>query len=164
MERVSHCGECGYDWAGRPEDAVAVVRGLPAELAGLVDESDERLRARRAPEVWSPLEYVAHTGDAIGWYTRRIQRVLTEERAVLDPFDWDAYTAEQRYQERRLEQVLDSVGKSCATFVGLLADPAAGWEREGIGSDGQPRTVTQLAHRAAHEACHHLRDIKLGLT
>lgn len=164
MERVSRCAECGYDWAGLPEDAVAVVSGLPAELAGLVDEPDVRLRARPAPEVWSPLEYVAHTGDAIGWYAQRIHRVLTEDRAALAAFDWDAYTESQRYRDRRLEDVLDEVAESCAAFVARLADqPEAMWAREGVGSDGQPRSVAQLAHRAAHEARHHLRDLRVGL-
>ncbi len=167
MERVSRCGECGYDWDGLPEDAVAVVRGLPAELSrwvGELGDDDERLRARPAPEVWSPLEYVAHTGDAIGWYAQRIHRVLTEDRAVLEAFDWDAYTESQRYRDRRLEDVLDEVAERCAAFVATLADPtAARWAREGVGSDGQPRSVAQLAHRAAHEARHHLRDLRVGL-
>lgn len=167
MERVSRCAECGYDWDGLPEDAVAVVRGLPAELSRLVGglgDDDERLRARPAPSVWSPLEYVAHTGDAIGWYSRRIHRVLTEDRAVLEAFDWDAFTESQRYRDRRLGDVLDEVGKGCAAFAAMLADrSAATWQREGRGSDGQPRTVAQLAHRAAHEARHHLRDARAGL-
>ncbi|MBM7789471.1 DinB family protein [Tenggerimyces flavus] len=164
---MSRCEECGYHWDGRPAEAIATIRELPAALSKVIGERgdrDERLRARPAPEVWSPLEYVAHTGDAIGWYEQRIHRVLTEDQPKLEPFDWDAYTEGQQYRERRLDEVLASVGWRCATFVELLENlPAATWQREGVGSGGQPRTVEQLAHRAAHEACHHLQDVRQQL-
>jgi hypothetical protein len=142
-----------------------VIGGFPDHLSRLllgVGDSDGRLRARPAAEVWSPVEYMAHTGDAIAWYAGRISRVLKEDRPALDPFDWDAHTAAQRYRERRLTDVLATVRGSCAGLAAELGTVTA-WEREGIGSDGTPRTVAQLADRAAHEARHHLRDIELGL-
>lgn len=166
---VSTCAECNYQWGGPPERAVVVVYRFPDHLSrlvldlGLLD-SDGRLRARPAAEVWSPLEYMAHTRDAIAWYSERIKRVLGEDRPALDSFDWDAFTATQRYHERRLTDVLATVRGTCATFaVELRALTLTAWRREGAGSDGSARTVAQLADRAGHEAHHHLRDIALGL-
>jgi hypothetical protein len=129
-----------------------------------IAETSRQLRTRPAAAVWSPLEYIAHTGEAIDWYAHRVKRVLTEHRPALEPFDWDAHTASQRYHERHLDNILDQVGRNCARLTATVADlSAAGWEREGTGSDGQPRTITQLVHRAAHEAQHHLHDIRAGL-
>jgi hypothetical protein len=162
---VTTCTECGYNWGGPPERAVVVIGGFPDHLSRLLlglRDSDGRLRARPAAEVWSPLEYLAHTGDAIAWYAERINRVLNEDRPALAPFDWDAHTATQRYHERRLTDVLATVRGTCASLTAELGTVTA-WEREGTGSDGTPRTVAQLADRAAHEARHHLRDIELGL-
>jgi hypothetical protein len=164
---VTACPECSYDWYGPPAGAVAVIGGLPNRLSRLlagVRDCDGRLRARPAADVWSPLEYLAHTGDAIAWYAGRISRVLTEDRPALDPFDWDAHTATQRYHERGLAEVLATVrGTSASLAADLGALTVTAWAREGIGSDGSARTVAQLADRAAHEAHHHLRDIELGL-
>jgi hypothetical protein len=160
---VTTCAECGYDRGGPPDHAVAVIAGFPDRVSRLaLRDGDGRLRARPAVEVWSPLEYLAHTGDAIAWYAGRIHRVRTEDRPALEPFDWDAHTAAQRYHERRLADVLADVRRTCA---GLTAELGAGtaWEREGIGSDGSARTVAQLADRAAHEVRHHLHDIEVGL-
>ena len=164
---VSACAECGYEWGGPPGDAVAVIGGFPDQLSRLVvdlglEDGDGRLRARHGAGVWSPLEYMAHTGDAIGWYAGRITRVLSEDRPALEPFDWDAYTAAQRYHERRLVDVLAGVRATCAGLAAELGSVTA-WAREGTGSDGSARTVAQLADRAAHEAHHHLRDIQHGI-
>jgi hypothetical protein len=166
---VTSCTECAYDWHGPPEYAVAVIDSFPGLLSRLllelgVRDDDHRLRARPAAEVWSPLEYMAHTGDAIAWYAERIARVLNEDRPVLNSFDWDAHTATQRYRERHLTDVLTKASGTCASLAAELASlTVAAWEREGTGSDGSARTVAQLTDRAAHEAQHHLRDIELGL-
>jgi DinB family protein len=164
---VTTCPECGYARACPPEQAVAVIGSFPDRLNRLLLDlglrDDDRLRARQAGGVWSPLEYIAHTGDAIAWYAARINRVLNEDRPVLEPFDWDAHTAGQRYHERRLTDVLGTVRGTCAGLIAELGAVTA-WGREGTGSDGSARTVAQLTDRAGHEAHHHLRDIELSAT
>lgn len=166
LPAVTRCAECGYDWAGEPAvDAIATFHGDVCRLLTGIADASPRLRTRPAATTWSPLEYLAHTGDAIDWYGRRVDRVLTEHRPALQPFDWDAHTAGQRYHERRLDDVLGDVARSCTRFTSRLAGLTAhDWARQGSGSDGRPRTVTQLVHRAAHEARHHLHDIRAGLT
>jgi hypothetical protein len=166
---VTSCTECTYDWGSPPEHAVAIIGGFPNYLSQLlldlgVRDGDGRLRARPAAEVWSPLEYMAHTGDAIAWYAARIARVVNEDRPALESFDWNAHTTAQRYHERHLADVLTNVSGACAGLsVELASLTLTAWKREGTGSDGSARTVAQLADRAAHEAQHHLRDIQLGL-
>lgn len=163
------CEECGYDSGGVRQAIVGVIGGCPSEILRTIGTAvraggGDRFRSRPAVDVWSPLEYIAHTGDAIGWYASRVERVLTESGAVLKPFDWDAYTVSQRYHERDLDDVLKGLGDSCVGFAGTLAQlPDADWEKFGIGSDGGRRTVADLADRAAHEAWHHGFDVRNGL-
>jgi 8-oxo-dGTP pyrophosphatase MutT (NUDIX family) len=166
---VTRCQECGYDWTASPHEAVAVIGGLPDRLSHLlldldVGDDDSRLRTRPAPDAWSPLEYIAHTGDAVAWYSARVHRIVTEDQPVLEAFEWDTHTATQRYHQRHLGDVLADVNAGCAGFVDELASFGdADWLLEGTGSDGEPRTIAELASRAAHEAHHHLRDIELGI-
>jgi DinB superfamily len=167
---VTCCQECGFDWASPIPHSVHTVDAFPARVVQLLHETgtadgDARLRTRPADEVWSPLEYIAHTGDAIGWYTGRITRVLAERRPQLHSYDWDLHTTEQDYRQRLLDDVLADLGRICVRFTFATADLSeAAWQREGIGSDGTPRTCAHLARRAAHEAHHHLGDIRAGLT
>jgi hypothetical protein len=162
---VRRCAECGYDWDGPTDMAVATISALPASIARHLDaagirDEDDRLRTRPAARVWSPLEYLAHTGDAIDWYVGRVRRVLTEDRPALDGFGWDAHTARQNYRHRHLTDVLGDLGRACASGTALLAPlSAADLGRTGTGTDGGPRTVAGLVHRAAHEARHHMYDI-----
>lgn len=167
---MTRCQECNYDWVGPPQQVITTIAALPTSVSrlltgiGIADASGQ-LRTRPAAVTWSPLEYLAHTSDAIDWYAHRINRLLTENRPTFEPFDWDAHTVSQRYRDRHLDDVLDVVKRSCARLAAVLAGlTAADWKREGTGSDGQPRTITQLAHRAAHEAQHHLHDIQIGLS
>ncbi len=86
---------------------------------------------------------------------------MTEQRPVFEAFDWEAHTAYQRYHEQTLDDVLSNVGVACARSAAMFSGlNAADWQREGSGSDGQPRNIEQLASRAAHEAHHHLHDIR----
>ncbi len=167
---MTQCEECGYNWASPTEHAIAVVAAFPGHVSSLLHDlgaldTDERLRARPAASVWSPFEYIAHAGDAIAWYGQRIGRVVTTDRPTLEGLDWAARTDAERYHERQLQDVLSTVGRQCGRFAAdLAALTATDWAREGTGSDGSPRTIANLAHRAAHEAQHHLHDIARGLT
>lgn len=167
---VCLCSECGYDWASQPRQTVATIQVLPSRLTTAlrsfgIDNDSNELRRRPAADVWSPLEYIAHSGAAIGWYADRVTRVLTEQRPVFEAFDWGAHTACQRYHEQTLDDVLSGVDVACARSAAMLSGlNAADWQREGSGSDGQPRSIEQLASRAAHEAHHHLHDIRSQLS
>jgi len=146
-----------------------VITSLPARFTHHLDavgiwDGDERLRRRPAADVWSPLEYLAHNADAIHWYADRVQHLLAEDQPILEAFDWDAHTAQQRYDLRHLDDVLAEVHRSTTEFTALLAGLSQdAWQRAGTGSDGGRRTIAQLTHRAAHEAQHHLHDITTAL-
>jgi hypothetical protein len=163
---MSSCTECGYDWDATPAELPGQLSVIPHRAAAplttfLAGEDPARLvRARPSAEVWSALEYAAHTRDALSFYTGRIERVLAADRPKLAPFDADAQCAKQRYNEQEVTRVLEELRAVTDRLVGrLVVLDDDGWRRAGIGGDGGERTVLQLARRAAHEGRHHLLDI-----
>jgi len=163
---VLWCELCGFQEAAvGPESIIRSVRDLPAAVAGLLASADDHAQRRRpAPGVWSPLEYAGHCADVMIWYGERIARVLTEDAAQLEPFDWDEHTAKQRYHEAGTCEILHRLASSCDALVTRLTSLGTQeWMRTGTGSDGTARSVTDLARRAAHEAVHHTEDIRAGI-
>lgn len=160
------CPECGFKGNQvAPAATVSLVADLPMTAAQLLRGAIEStVRCRPDPEVWSALEYAAHTGEAIQWYHARIRRALTEQQPQLLPFDWDAACRDGRYRDRTTSQVLADVDGSCAALAAELRSISpSNWQRCGTGSDGSTRSVAQLARRAAHEAVHHSLDIRTVL-
>jgi hypothetical protein len=102
-----------------------------------------------------------HTGDAIAWYDDRIGRILTEDRPSFTASDWDASCDERGYNGRPVDPALEGVGRASAGLVARVRPLAPDeWEYEGIGSDGSVRSIDALLRRAAHEAQHHVADIR----
>ena len=165
------CPECGFDWdVHGPAEVVEVVAGAAkryrAPLTRLLAGEDPEvvLRARPGPEVWSALEYATHVAVALDWYGRRIDRVVQEDRPRLDAYGFGPAADRDRYNER---PVADAAGEVARAAEGLAARLEAltpeQWQRVGIGSEGDERTVLVLGRRAAHEVHHHLLDIGRGL-
>gem|GEM_PF-818720 len=158
------CTECGFDWSLSAPATVVQIASAPAGYRRLVERwpvSDAAWRSRPAPTVWSGLECLAHTADALDWYRGRITEVLARDGARLEAFDWDAACEERRYCDRDVAATLRDLERACAVLVVQLRGLDAGsWEKAGVGSsDGGPRTVLSLSRRAAHELSHHRGDI-----
>jgi hypothetical protein len=172
-ERTYACEECGFDARTMTEgDLVAacgsfgrrfrapLTRFLPGEDGAAV------VRARPAPEVWSALEYAAHTRDVLAFYRGRIDRVLAEERPVLEAVGFGHRPEEELYHELEPATVAEELAGEADALAAVLRelDPA-GWARVGLSSDGSgaERTVRVLAERAVHDAHHHLLDVGRSL-
>lgn len=160
---MQRCAECGFDWSASRRDTVAAIATCPDLISPMLTTQSDNglLRRRSAPEVWSALEYAAHTGEAIAWYRARVAAVLAEDRPQFAAFDWDARCRDAAYNARPVDGVIAELSEACASFASKLGRLApADWTRSGIGSDGSPRTIDSLARRAAHEAVHHVLDIR----
>jgi hypothetical protein len=161
------CAECGFDWdATGPDDVVATVRrvagryGIPLTRLLPGEDPEVVLRTRPEPGVWSALEYAVHVAVVLGWYGERIERVLAEDRPRLDAYGFGEAADRDRYDERPIDATAAAVAEAGEALAARLEglEPAA-WERVGLGSDGDERTVLVLGRRAAHEGHHHLLDI-----
>ncbi|MBA3655189.1 MAG: DinB family protein [Actinobacteria bacterium] len=156
------CEECGFDWDGEPIGIGTFADRFAKPLTRFLKNEDANvvLRARPEPAVWSALEYVAHTRDALAFYVDRIRRVLTEDRPRMTKVDFDDLCVDRGYNSADPAQTAAELGAVERELVDQLADlTPAQWARVGIGSDGDERTVLALARRAAHEGNHHLLDV-----
>lgn len=160
MKRTSRCDECGFEWDDEdPARIIATVRGAPAHFATATS------RDRPAPGVWSPLEYTVHMSAALDFYTDRIELALTHDRPRFTAFDFTSACDTDRYNERDPSDARAALVATSARQVALLAAlTPEQWQRSGIGSDGDERTVNMLARRAAHEVQHHAVDVRDGMS
>ena len=162
--RVRPCEECGYDWDDdAPADGLRkYAERFPRPLSRFLKDEDPDvvLRTRPEPTVWSALEYAAHTRDAFTFYAERVERVLTEDRPQLTPFDFDEAAEARQYNTEDPSDGRGGAGhdrRALADRLDGLDDSQ--WDRIGLGSGGDERTVRRLARSAAHEGHHHMLDV-----
>jgi hypothetical protein len=134
----------------------------------LPDEGDGTavLRRRPAPDVWSALEYAAHTRDALEFYVERIARVLVEDRPTLTAVGWSTQADVRGWNAEVPDAVAAGVAEVADRLATLLESlDEVQWQRVGLSSDGSgaERTVRALAERAVHEGHHHLLDVGRSL-
>jgi S-DNA-T family DNA segregation ATPase FtsK/SpoIIIE len=155
------CPECGLDYGTLTAEALPV-RAAPLPdrwRAALADVEDGRLRRRPAPEVWSPIEYAAHTRDVVGELTQTL-RAMTRDSPMPAPSDPDEVVLERRYAEADLTAVLDGLqaeNDGFLTFLGGLTPAQASLEHE---FPWGTRDVLTIAGNAVHEQTHHLLDVE----
>ena len=167
------CDECGFDGDAMSNDElVDACRGFArryrAPLTRFLpnEDGDAVVRRRPSAEVWSALEYAAHTRDVFAFYRERIERVLAEDRPTLHAVGFGSREEEQTYNTEDPAATADGVVAEATAVAELLASlDDAGWRRVGLSSDGSgaERTVRVLAERVTHDAHHHLLDIGRSL-
>jgi hypothetical protein len=154
--RSGRCEACGFDWDGEdPARLIAIIRSAPARFANATS------RTRPAPGVWSPLEYTVHMAPALDFYTDRIELAVAYDRPQFTAFDFSAACDDERYNERDPNEALGALVEAADRLITRLETlTPSQWQRCGIGSDGDERTVKMLARRAAHEVQHHALDVR----
>jgi hypothetical protein len=159
---MTTCDECGFDWGSADHDAlITTIASAGARFtAAIAPLDDAAVRTRPAPDVWSPLEYTAHTREALAFYDERTRRVATEDQPQLHGFGFSEAADRDAYNAEVVAYTLDGLTAVADRLAARLRDldPAA-WDRVGIGSEGDERTISRLARSAAHEVQHHLLDV-----
>lgn len=154
------CQECGFDWEAGPDAIQQELGSLgPTVDARLTPHLvDERIAVNPEPNVWSAVEYGWHLRNVLEFYRRRIEQILTTERATLldsvprselavsDPSGREATIAALRREAAATAELVDGLDQF-------------DWWRVGIGNDGTERSLISLARRVAHESHHHQLDL-----
>src|SRR3954465_5917355 len=134
------CDECGFDGDAMSCDVlIGTARGfarryrapltrfLPGEGDGL-----EVLRRRPGPDVWSALEYAAHSRDALEFYVERIARVLAEDGPTLHAVGWSTQAEVRGWNDELPEAVVSSFAEVAERLAALLESLSAPqWQRVG---------------------------------
>jgi hypothetical protein len=158
------CEACGFDGADYDDAALlAQLRALgPAWSALLADAGDE-LRARPAPEVWSAIEYAAHSRDITLLHGFGVEQALTRDEPVFPGVDEglaDAAAASYASSEPgEVAAALDTAARRLAEQADAAGTDA--WSR-GITLGDARSDVRRMLEHALHDSTHHLADVERG--
>ena len=154
------CPQCGQHPAARPPATLGRL-GVTAASSWrrFLGEADERyLRVSPGPQVWTPLQYAAHSRDMLRVFGDRIVMALSEDDPAVPWFDpgpegWELYN---RLDPAAIAADIEAQADRLAAILAGCSDHD--WSRTAR-RDGVDRfTVAGLACFAVHEAHHHLLD------
>lgn len=162
MIEPERCEECGFDGEHlMTADAITALRSMGRRWKELFkDVPPEKLRQRSEPEVWSPLEYAAHTRDVIALVGRAMNEVLKGGEPSFPAIEPDPPGADHGYNSLDPSEVLDQL----ATEAERMAERASRalpehWNR-GATMGGERTEAGWLLRHAVHDASHHIRDVE----
>ena len=149
------CPECGFDWSIGESDAVGLVAGLPARLAGL--GAALVASTRTTPAGWSGRGYLWHLVDALRIGTERLLTLALDPAAGIPCWDENDLAAVRKYE--RLSALVGIVSSAAVTERWVAAarevPPDAVTEHPQFGT----LTALDLIRRDAHEVRHHEMDV-----
>ena len=164
------CAECGFAGSSTPAELGSLITEFAAQSARTARPhaySVRALRRRPSPEVWSALEYMAHTRDVFEFYRDCIARTRREAEPVLAMIEWESQAEIRAWNDEEPTDVVRTLGEAATRLTALLSQLSPDeWDRVSR-SEGDPakvRTVRLFADRCAHEAQHHLLDLRRVLT
>jgi len=161
-----HCGACGFDGTTYEEDSLlAALRALGPSWHTLIGSSGELLRIRPQPEIWSAIEYAAHSRDVTALHAFGVEQALTNDEPTFPAIDGEEliHASSESYRDADPDQVVLELGAE-ATRLARLADDAGrqSWTR-GLTIGDSRMDVRRLLEHALHDSLHHLDDVERGL-
>jgi DinB superfamily len=161
---LEQCAECGFAYdVGQAQAAGNVVRDRIAEVAAILCERGVDVRRRSRPEVWSPLEYGCHLRDMLLVQRERVLAARRTDRPQCAPMGREERVAHDGYAEQEPADVARQLTDAAALFGNVLARLGADdWDRTVIYNypETRERSLRWLAVHTAHDAEHHLLDIR----
>jgi DinB superfamily len=160
-----HCDACGFD-GGRYDDAslLQAVRDLGSRWRSLLSESGPELRERPEPEVWSALEYAAHSRDITTLHVFGVEQALTLDEPSFPPIENDLVdSAATSYGGSDPEAVLDALAEQAMRLAQLAGDAGPGRWSRGLTIGADRSDVRRLLEHALHDSLHHVDDVERGL-
>lgn len=157
------CEQCGFD-GGRYDDGAltSAIRDLGPQWRSAVDGAGDERGMRPAPEVWSALEYAAHTRDVLALHAFGVEQAITTDEPVFPAVEPGLVDeAAKSYAGEDPKAVVAALDTEAHRLVAAAPDPSQ-WTR-GLTLGDERRTVRELLEHALHDAVHHLDDVARGL-
>jgi hypothetical protein len=159
------CERCDFD-GGRYDDAALLeaLRSLgPQWRAGLIDAGAE-MRMRPAPDVWSAIEYAAHSRDITALHVFGVEQALTfDEPSFPEIADDLVESAAVDYNASDPAIVAEALEDQATRLARLAADAGPGAWSRGLTIGENRSDVRRLLEHALHDSLHHLDDVDRGL-
>jgi hypothetical protein len=159
------CDACGFDGAMYTDAAlVDALAALGPRWRRLLDDAGAQLRERPAPEVWSALEYAAHSRDITALHLYGVEYALTHDHASIGAIDGDTLIAEAaaNYNNAEADDVLVALARDANALAALAADNIDSWHRT-LTVGAATNSVRRMIEHALHDSTHHLDDVERGL-
>lgn len=161
-----HCDACGFDGSTYGEaELLDAILSLGSRWRALIDDSDDDLRTRPAPDVWSALEYAAHSRDITALHAFGVEQALTTDEPVFPAIEGDELiqSAAATYTDADPAVVVDALDDAASHLAELAraAGPAT-WSR-GLTIGDSRNDVRRMLEHALHDSVHHLDDVARGL-
>ena len=159
------CEACGFDGA-QYDDAslIAAVQDLGPRWRALLAGAGGELRTRPAPEVWSAIEYAAHSRDITALHGFGVEQALTGDEPVYPAIEADDLiaSAAMTYEGADPQAVVDELDTQARKLASLAAgaDPSQ-WEY-GLTIGGSRSTARRMIEHALHDSLHHVGDVERG--
>jgi hypothetical protein len=160
------CDVCGFD--GSAYDNASLIETLSA-LGGLwrrlLVDAGADVRTRPAPEVWSAIEYAAHSRDITALHCFGVDQALTGTEPAYPAIMADDLiaSAATTYQQEDPQLVADALGEEAGRLASMAAGaPTDAWEF-GLTIGEDRSTVRGLLEHALHDSLHHIGDVESGL-
>ncbi len=160
------CAACGFDGARYDDPGLLeALRALGPRWQSLLSDTGPALRRRPDPDVWSAIEYAAHSRDITALHVFGVEQALTEDEPVFPGIAAEELieAASAKYNDEDPDVVAAELGAQAdrlATLAGE-AGPAA-WSR-GLTIGDDRSDVRRLLEHALHDSVHHLDDVEAGL-
>jgi len=158
------CARCGFDYQlAAAEDASTGISAGAEQLADVLTRTDLDLRTRRAPDLWSPLEYGCHVRDVLLVQRERVLAARRTDKPTFEPMGRDERVEHDGYAGQDPAAVARQLRDAAAMFVNDLArlQPDE-WERTLMYSYPveMERSLRWVAEHTEHEVQHHLLDVR----
>ena len=159
-----HCEACGFD-GGVYDDAslLDALRALGPRWQALLGAAGPELRQRPEPEVWSALEYAAHSRDITEIHVFGVEQALTNDEPAFGNIDAglvDAVAVD--YNASDPDVVGGELTRASARLAQIAGDAGPdAWSR-GLTVGGDRLDVRRLLEHALHDSLHHVDDVERG--
>jgi hypothetical protein len=144
------------------EQWAAQLRSIPDTFYhALRIDNEQAIRHRPAPGEWSALEVMGHMIDKMQHWSRRVERVLSEDQPTLSAYDQDAEVRDHAYQNADPAILREQLQQACEHFASLVAPlPTSVLQREGIHADYGSITLRQCIELPLASVPEHLEQLR----
>lgn len=160
------CAACGFDGGRHDHDALLeALRVLGQRWRVLLADAGTELRTRPEPDVWSAIEYAAHSRDISALHAFGIEQALIVDEPRYPTIGDDLISAAvAEYAGADPSEVVDELERQAQRIADLAADAGPdAWSR-GLTIGTERTEVRRLIEHGLHDSVHHLDDVERGLT
>jgi hypothetical protein len=156
------CRECAFDKSlAQPKD---VALALPPLATAIGDDiaalSEELVRRRLLPDVWSPVEYLGHLRESMAFHRWLVESALAEDNPLIPMVDPDESVATAGYADADVGVLFGQFDRRVSRLCQLLKELDGDALNRTLTLDDRQVTVGLVARSAWHECHHHRGDIR----